>query len=83
VKPSTLISMFGQCNKLTTLYLRGGNLEGTGGDSPPKFEVGMTAHAFVPPIIWEVVLSDVRESMKRVKKVLFLWGKGCVRYLTK
>ena len=60
---------------------RGGNLEGTGGPSPQVWGGG-TAHAFVPPIFW-VVLLDVRESMKRVKKVFFLWGKGHVRHLTK
>src|SRR6218665_2871830 len=36
---------------------------GTGGTVPPKFEVGGTAHALVPPIFREVVLSDVCERM--------------------
>src|SRR6218665_614406 len=44
---------------------RGGDLGGTGGTVPPKFEVG--AHALVSPIFREVVLSDARESTNRVK----------------
>jgi len=60
-------------------YIRGGDL---GGTVPPKFQVVGTAHAFVPPIFWEIVLSDARESMNRVKKVFFLWGKGHICHLT-
>src|SRR6218665_2040590 len=48
---------------------------GEWGDGPPKFEVG-TAHALVPPIFREVLLSDVRESMNRVKKGVFPVRKG-------
>src|SRR6218665_908108 len=48
---------------------------GTGGRSPQKFEVG-TAHALVPPIFREVVLSDVCESINRVKNGAFLVRKG-------
>ena len=33
-------------------------------------------------IFWEVVLSNARESMNRVKKVFFLWGKYHIRHLT-
>ena len=74
---------------------RGGDLGVTGGTVPQKFEVG-TAHASVPPIFWEVVLSDARESTNRVKKsvikeffseiVVFLvrkgWYRGHIRHLT-
>src|SRR6218665_1697935 len=41
---------------------------GTGGTVPPKFLGGGTAHAMVPPIFREVVLSDARESTNRVNK---------------
>ena len=42
--------------------------EDWGDGSSPKLEVG-TAHASVPPIFWEAILSDGRESTNRVKKV--------------
>ena len=35
-----------------------------------------TASASVPPIFWEVVLSDARESLNRVKTGVFLVRKG-------
>src|SRR6218665_283770 len=41
-----------------------------------------TAHASVPPIFKEGVLSDARESMNRVKKVFLLSGKGNSLYTT-
>jgi len=34
----------------------GGDLGGDWGDDPPKFEVGGTAHASVPPNIWSSVM---------------------------
>jgi len=55
----------------------GGDLEGTGGTVPPKFEVrGRPMHPF-PPIFWEVVLSDACESTNWLKKESsrnFLWN---------
>ena len=54
----------------------GGDLGGLEGRPPKKFEVGGTAHALVPPIFREVVLSDARESTNRVKKGVFLVRKG-------
>ena len=42
---------------------RGGDLGGTGGTVPQKIWDGGTVHASVPPIFWEVVLSDARESI--------------------
>ena len=45
---------------------RGGDL---GGRSPQNWRWG-TAHALVPPIFREVVLSDAHERMNRVKMVL-------------
>ena len=55
---------------------RGGDLGGDwGGRSPPKFEVGGRPMHWSPPIFWEAVLSDVRESMKRVKNGVFLVRK--------
>src|SRR6218665_2489356 len=53
---------------------RGGDL-GETGDCPPKFEVG-DGPCIGPPIFREVVLSDVRENMNRVKKGVFLVRKG-------
>jgi len=50
----------------------GGDLKGTGGRSPQKFEVGETAHASVSPIFQEVVLLKACKSCKREKK----GGKG-------
>ena len=44
----------------------GGDLRGTGGTVPPKFEEG-TAHAYVPPIFGEVVLLEACKSCKRKK----------------
>ena len=41
--------------------------EGLGGRSPQNLRWG-DAHAFVPPIFGEVVLSDARESINRVKR---------------
>src|SRR6218665_1850305 len=38
-------------------------------------DLGGTAHILVPPIFLEVVLSDVRESMNRVKNCVFLVRK--------
>ena len=51
------------------VHPRGGDLGGLGGRSPQKkIWGGGTAHALVPPpIFWEGVLSDVRESMNRLK----------------
>jgi len=40
---------------------------GDWGDVPPKMWGVGTAHASVPPMFWEVVLSDARESTNRVK----------------
>src|SRR6218665_1761924 len=58
-----------------TLYLyRGGDLGRDWGTVPPKFDVGK-AHALVPPIIREVVLSDACESINRVKNGVFLVRK--------
>jgi len=54
---------------------RGGDLGGLG-DGPPKNLRWGTAHALVPPIFREVVLSDSRESMNRVKKGGFLVRNG-------
>ena len=51
---------------------RGGDL---GGTAPHNLRWG-TAHALVPPIFREVVLSDARESMNRVKRGVFLVRKG-------
>ena len=51
---------------------RGGDIGGTGGRSPQKNLRWGTAHASVPPIFGEVVLSDARESMNRVKMVFIL-----------
>src|SRR6218665_1233152 len=48
---------------------------GTGGGPPKNLRWG-TAHALVPPIFREVVLSDTRESINRVKKGVFLVRKG-------
>ena len=49
---------------------------GDWGDGPPQNFRWGTAHALVPPpIFWEVVLSDVRESMNRVKNGGFLVRK--------
>jgi len=53
------------------LMKAGAETWGAGGRFPQSLKWG-TAHAFVPPIFWEVVLSDVREIMKRVKKGVFL-----------
>src|SRR6218665_2346550 len=57
--------------------IRGGDLRGTGGRPPKKhfFRWG-TAHAAVPPIFGEVVLSDAHESMNRVKNGVFVVRKG-------
>src|SRR6218665_606162 len=54
---------------------RGGDLGGLGGRSPQNLRWG-TAHALVPLIFREVLLSDARESMNRVKKGVFLARKG-------
>ena len=43
---------------------------GTGGDGAPQNLRWGTAHALVPPIFREVVLSDVCERMNRVKNGL-------------
>ena len=45
----------------------GGDLGGLEG-RPPKFEVGETAHASVPPILGEVVLLKAYESSKMEKR---------------
>ena len=60
---------------------RGGDLGGWGRRFPQNLRWG-TAHASVPPIFREVVLSDAGESVNRVKKVFFLRGKGHIRHLT-
>src|SRR6218665_522849 len=65
----------GGVHQLLMASTQGRRPRGTGGRSPQKCEVG-TAHALVPPIFREVVLSDSRESMNRVKKVFFWLGKG-------
>jgi len=49
---------------------------GTLGGGCLKISGGGTAHASVPPIFGEVVLSDARESMNRVKKGVYLVRKG-------
>jgi len=49
--------------------IRGGDLGGTGGTVPPKFEVGGPPMHWSPPIFWEIVLWDGRESSNRVKMV--------------
>ena len=59
-----------------SLYIRGGDLVGR---SPQNLRWG-AAHASVPPIFWETVLSDARESTNIVKKgvikgILF-WNSG-------
>jgi len=46
----------------------GGDLEGIGGTVPPKSEVGK-AHASVPSVFREVVLSDAGQSTNWLKKV--------------
>jgi len=60
----------------------GGDLGGLGETVPKKFEVG-DGLCIRPPIFWEVVLSDARESTNRVKKgvikVLFFENKCCSR----
>jgi len=38
--------------QLTAVLNMGGDLGGTEGNGPPKFEVGMT-HAYVSPNTWE------------------------------
>ena len=53
---------------IARLLYRGRDLGGLG-DGPKKFEVGK-AHASVPPIFGEVVLSDVCESTNTLKKVI-------------
>jgi len=58
------VSRFGQSISKQDGTIRGGDL----GDGPPKFWGGGTAHALVPPIFREVVLSDVCERMNRVKQ---------------
>ena len=45
----------------------GGDLRGTGGDGPPKFEVGY-GPGIRPPIFGEVVLRDAREKYKVINK---------------
>ena len=54
---------------MMTAKRRGGDLGGDWGTVSPKFEVG-DGPCIGPPIFREVVLSDARESMNRVKKVL-------------
>jgi len=49
---------------------RGGDLGEDWGARSPKIWGGDDAHALVPPIFREVVLSDARESTNRVKKNL-------------
>src|SRR6218665_3438041 len=55
---------------LTYRTCRGGYL-GDWGTVPPKFEVGGRPMHWSPQVFREVVLSDARESMNRVKKVFF------------
>jgi len=64
------------------VFNQGRRPRGTGGTVPPKIWGGGTADALVPPIFKEVVLSDACESINRVKKVFFLWGKGQIWHLT-
>jgi len=52
------------------IMCRGGDLGGLG-TVPQNLRWG-TAHALVPPIFREVVLSDACESINIVKKVFFL-----------
>src|SRR6218665_3732038 len=71
--------------KQTTGHNRGGDLGGLGGRSPQNLRWG-NAHALVPQIFREVVLSEARESTNRVKNglikeffseiVVFLVKKG-------
>ena len=63
-------------NKAQNMQIfQGRRPRGTGGTVPPNMRWG-TAHASVPPIFWEVVLPDVRDSLNRVKKGAFLVRKG-------
>src|SRR6218665_1965630 len=62
--------------RLIMVYTQGRRPMGDWGDVPPKNLRWGTAHALVPPIFREVVLSDARESTKRVKKGVFLVRKG-------
>jgi len=48
----------------------GGDLRETGGTVPSKNLKWGTAHSSVPPIFWELLLLDVRQSMNWVKKVI-------------
>src|SRR6218665_832082 len=56
--------------------LRGGDLRGTGGRFPSKFAVGGRPMHWSSPIFIDLMLSDARESMNRVKKGVFLVRKG-------
>jgi len=51
-----------------SIGVMGGDLGDWGNGRLPQISGGGTAHASVPSIFWEVVLSDARESMNRVKK---------------
>ena len=63
---------------VTDIINRGGDL---GGDGPPKFEVGGRPMHWPPPQIFrEVVLSDARQSMNRVKKRCFVVRKWSNNY---
>src|SRR6218665_3837223 len=56
-------------------YIQGRRPRGTGGTVPPKFEVGDRPCIGPPNILRSIVLSDVRESMNRVKNCVFLVRK--------
>src|SRR6218665_3235246 len=71
-----------------TLAPRGRNLGASGGAVPPKFEVGGTAHAFVPPNILRSSVVGCARKYEKSKKGVFLVRKGSctkghVRHATK
>jgi len=55
-------------SKYTYINTRGGDLGGTGGQSPPKFEVRGMAHALVPPIFREVMFVGCVRKYEQSKK---------------
>ena len=60
--------LFGRFFQSACIYVcQGWRPRGDWGDVPPKMWGVGTAHASVPPMFWEVVLSDARESTNRVK----------------
>ena len=56
---------------------------GLGGTVPPKFEVGWTAHASVPPIFWEIVFVGCAQKHEQSKKWchqgIIFWNRGFSR----